>query len=72
MKELEEVLRLFGLEIVVMNKRVFDMKEKFLEVNNEINVEIVRVIDVFGFRGKIEELKMVMGESSNLEKVEKL
>lgn len=72
MKELEEVLRSSGLEIVAMNKRAPDMKEKFLEVNNEINAEIVRAIDVPGLRGKIEELKMVMGESSNLEKAEKL
>ncbi|GAV76465.1 ACCA domain-containing protein [Cephalotus follicularis] len=76
-KELVEVLRSNGLEIIGVTKRKVatptpELQEKIVNVNKEIYERIGNVIDVAGLNGKIEELKTEAVKGSNLAELEEI
>lgn len=76
-KELEEVLRSANLEIVRVVKRKAaspppDVKQKIVEVNNEIMSEIDRVVNSEGLKEKLKELEDEIAKGSNPKDVEKM
>ncbi|KAJ1426879.1 ClpP/crotonase-like domain superfamily [Sesbania bispinosa] len=76
-KELEGVLKSANLEIVgVMDRSVAspppEVKQKIVELNNEIINEIDRVVNAEGLKGQIKELENEIAQGSNSKDVEKM
>ncbi|KAJ1408588.1 ClpP/crotonase-like domain superfamily [Sesbania bispinosa] len=76
-KELEGVLKSANLEIVgVMDRNVAspppEVKQKIVELNNEIINEIDRVVNAEGLKGQIKELEHEIAQGSNSKDVEKM
>ncbi|XP_028783705.1 acetyl-coenzyme A carboxylase carboxyl transferase subunit alpha, chloroplastic, partial [Neltuma alba] len=74
-KELEEVLRSANLEVVKVVKRretnpTPDIKQKIMEVNNEIFSEIDKAVNSKGLKEKVKELEDELAKGSSPKDVE--
>ena len=76
-KELKEVLKSANLEIVGVMKRSVaspppDIKQKIVELNNEIIGEIDRVVNAEGLKGQIKELENMIAQGSDSKDLERM